>query len=388
MRGVVHQLRSGIRWSVLGIALGLTVLAASAEVLGEERNHAALKIQSFSQTDGKDEGGGNPHVDESYSVIEPAVVVQASSGDFTGKAKFTADLIQGDGNQAVTTSASSNRFAGNLFPSYRLGRKTTLGGMLGMSYEYNYNSLQGGMEFGRSLLEGNLDLKVGITAFIDRLKVIRFDDTDEGWTDKQTWSFSFSASHVFSPQFLARLVATYTRQNGFLAQPGGFVVATDPSTGTELWRVHEALPGIRNRLSMTLEGRHHLSLGPGGSLALAYRFYGDDYHILAHTLEVSYRQYVWKKRTMVRVRLRYYGQGESSHFDSRPSSVRRYRTQDPIQSRFQSLTAGLKIVFLAAPVERAEGMLDQVDFDLSLDYYGRDDGIDGIFGSFGITYYF
>jgi len=201
----------------------------------------AFRLGVFDQGDSID---GNPFLDESLTVIEPAVV-------------FDWDV---------------NRDFGYSIKAV-----------------YDYRSIKGGGEAVWTPNDGrDASITTSLDVFLDDVDVIRFKGVDEGSESRLSTAASIQWYQVMGPRLHGILGATVAHQDGFLGTPYNGVVVEDGATppfpfdndalGTE---ITEELPDTRTRLA--LYGRLRQQIVEGTAVELGSRLYSDDWGITSVT---------------------------------------------------------------------------------------------------------
>lgn len=95
-------------------------------------------------------------------------------------------------------------------------------------------------------------------------------------------------TQVLDERTVAQLNYSLSRSNGYLNDPYKVVTLVDPSTGDPLSYLYESRPGTRTKHALYGALRRQLARDiVGGS----YRFFVDDWGVLSHTVDLTYR---WK----------------------------------------------------------------------------------------------
>ena len=334
----------------------------------------------YSQKD----GGGNPHLDEDMTVLEPQILVgQRLSENWTGTLKLQSDIISAASVEkgkrfppGTQSGASGDKFLGvEAAAFYAWSDQTTVGGGLSLSTEYDYTSSGGFLRWTHDTDSRNDTFVVRLSAFFDTLDLIRFDGTEDGSDTRRSLSLGLGWTHVINPRTLATLNWDLTSQSGFLSTPYNSVVAA----GTE---VEEVLPNTRFRNSIFGRVRHlvfdDFAVEPG------LGFYFDDWGATAFTTELNFAWEVLPGDLIVRTTYRYHNQTAVDDFVADTATViPEIRTQDSDLADFTSHTFGLKFIL---PHPKFLGDNHEVEF--GFDYTMRSDNLDAFSVTLGYQWRF
>jgi hypothetical protein len=348
----------------------------------EENDVFSLHFGIYDQTDGDDNAGGNPFIDEEETVYEAIIVVdkQVSERDRM-KVRFLGDLVSSasitrETNpmfQALQSNPSGNE-RGELtvgwtrdFRDYSLGGHGSIGGELS-----NYVSLGWGLNLGVPLPNANTRLRLDYLGGLDLFEIKLFNGLEPGRDERLTSTLEGGLTHVLTPRTVVDLAANLTHQTGFLATTWHSVFVN----GIE---ISENVPDTRWRRSIT--SRIKYSLGEDNAVELGYRFYDDSWDIRSHTYELTFSQYLFDRRLLLEPNYRYYDQRGASFYDTSFLRPLEFMSSDPDLGGFDGRSAGLKATF----IEPGWWPGRKADISLSFDYYTRSDGIDLWWAIFGYT---
>jgi hypothetical protein len=170
-------------------------------------------------------------------------------------------------------------------------------------------------------------------------QVGRADDTifEEALT---THAADVRLSQVLSKSLVGTLGWTLTVQRGYTAKPYRFARVGEVTDGVCRACPPERHPRTRLRNAVFLVGRQHLFAET--ALELRYRFYFDDWAVLAHTAEAQLHL-GWTPAFGLRLRYRLHHQGGASFWEDVYSEPRRYVTADRELSPLTGHLAGLLV---------------------------------------------
>ncbi len=104
--------------------------------------------------------------------------------------------------------------------------------------------------------------------------------------NKNTSDLMFGVTQVLSRRLLTQLNYSYGQSSGYLTDPYKVLSVVDPLSGETTGYRYEKRPETRTRQSLYWKGVLHL---PQDVLHLSYRYYWDDWGIVSHTMDLSYR---------------------------------------------------------------------------------------------------
>ena len=209
-----------------------------------------------------------------------------------------------------TPSAHDVRIHGDFGYSREQKSRGTLWGVgLGVSKEYDYLSFNAAASFAKTSRDGNRQLSVAGQVFLDRVTLITPIElrtypgatngkSQYGTDTRQTYNFTATYSQVLSKRLQAAISTELVSQNGLLSTPFHRVYFRDnpdpdlaPSSGSSFEsrfptaaRI-EHLPRARFKYPVSLRLNYYAS--DLVQVRGFYRFYHDNFGIVAHTLELE-----------------------------------------------------------------------------------------------------
>jgi hypothetical protein len=343
------------------------------------RNFARFAFNFYRQND----GGGNPHLEEDMTVLEPTLLFSHSLSEaWTGTFKVQGDIISAASIEkrfpaGTQSGASGDRYLnleGGAF--YAWSDQVNVGGGVSFSTEFDYRSLGFFLKGSYDTPTKNDTLAVKFSAYFDTLDLNYFDGTGGSGTDtRRSISAGLGWTHVMGPRTLGTLNWDLTLQNGYLSTPYNSVV----TAGTE---VREILPEARVRNAFFGRVRHLLwddlavEAGAGG--------YFDDWGATAFHVEVNLFWEAFPKTLILRPSYRFHDQTEVDYFlPDTAAVIPEFRTQDSDLAAFSSHTLGLKLTF---PHVRFLGEAHEVE--VGFDYTIRSDNLDSLSVTVGYLWRF
>ncbi|MFK7936759.1 MAG: DUF3570 domain-containing protein [Saprospiraceae bacterium] len=187
-------------------------------------------------------------------------------------------------NIRSSDSKSDVRMHGNLGFNYQLTDAQTFGARLGASTEYDYTSVNFGLNYGWQSADENTAVDMSLQAFIDQW-ALYFPAELRGTASvptkqRQSYNASLSISQVLSKKVQAQIQLEATYMNGLLSTPFHRVYFQD----ADAVRI-ENLPSTRLKIPIGL--RVNTFLSEKVIARWYYRFYWDDWGVQAHTASVE-----------------------------------------------------------------------------------------------------
>jgi hypothetical protein len=324
---------------------------------------------------------------ENQQVLSPVVLVSwAVSEDWTLHVDLGVDQITAASVDAIDLEVSSasrldQRAFADLTAKRRLGERAVVSYTLGLSNEYDYQSVSAGIGYTLDLNERNTTLVARLRHYEDTVKLYDIDGIDRGDEGRRTMDFSASVTQVLGRRTLGSLGLDYTHQTGFLSTPFHEVVLPLLGGGDE--RVAERLPDRRGRAALGL-GLDH-AFGRRVVQKLTYRLYDDDWGITAHTIaaETHFRLPTVTETWMFPI-LRYHRQTASDYFGPTGSFTgsEELFTSDWDLAEVVSTKYGVGVRGSARPGRPWRLGLER--YEARFAFFSRDDGLDGFVASLGL----
>ena len=337
---------------------------------------------------------------EELDVIAPVFLVDwRKGGRWSWRAELGVDAITSastdnmDLGEAVVSGASrlDNRAYTSVTASRAL-EKQTIGLTLGLSNEYDYQSIRLGGNWSRDFRRQNTTLSAALMHYNDTVELYGIDGVLRGDDDRTTTDLSVSVSQVLGKKTVGSIEVFVSDQSGFLSTPFHEVILAPTPMFAAGQVVAERLPDARTRTAVGLRVNHAFSKKVVGRFY--YRFYDDDWGITAGTIEFEPRFRLPTESEMwLYPILRFHSQTESDHFGlpRTLTSGDSYRTADRELGEFNSEKYGLgwKVARVPADRQRGGGRLRWLGgirslrrFETRVTTYSRDDGLDSLSASF------
>jgi hypothetical protein len=272
------------------------------------------------------------------TVEQPQAEIIASQGDrITHRIWLPADVVTAaspDAIDAVSTASRTNE-AGSLdwTTRYKSSAVTTVIVRNGFHSEENWFSWNSSFGLVRSFAEENTVLEANVSQVSDWFDAFALNGAHEGHTSRSTTTMSAGLTQVLSPTTMAHIDYGITFQHGQLSNGWNIVPLTNGSDALE------KLPPTRTRHAIV--GRVAQFLPWNGAVHAFYRFYVDDWGILANTLELELLQRV-SRLSYLRLNYRFHRQAGADFFHTRVSPDFTIATADSDLAPLDAHTIGVK----------------------------------------------
>lgn len=260
---------------------------------------------------------------EQLRVGSPVIVVTKKSNRWVLQSEFGLDAISSastdnmDLNELEISSASRlDQRAYSTVGATRILGDQRVGGSVGFSNEYDYQSLRTAFTWSRDFREQNTTVSAGFQHFRDTVGLYGIDGVKRGTDQRRTSDISFAVTQVLGPKTVGSAEVSLIEQRGFLSTPFHEVILapTFPTTPTAAGqRVAERLPDTRSRRALGFRLNHAFS--KQFVQRLYYRWYTDTWGITGNTIEVEpHLRLPTKADTWVFPIYRFHSQTASDHF--------------------------------------------------------------------------
>lgn len=266
----------------------------------------------------------------------------------------------------------------------------TLGGKIGASAEYDYSSVNGGVNVAKEFNNGNTEFSIAAQIFLDQWKVYLPEElrgvVSVPNTSRNSYNAQFTWSQVINKRMQMSISAEAIYMDGLLSTPFHRV-----------YFENEALPDIERlptkRLKIPLAIR--LNYKPTDKLAIRtyYRFYTDDFGIDAHTASIELPYHITDSWTVAPF-YRFHTQTGSDYFNpfAIANSNDDFYTSDYDLSELSSNKYGIGIGYtplyglgrFSIPFMQKIIMFNSITFRAS--QYTRDTGLDGFAFALGLNF--
>jgi hypothetical protein len=308
--------------------------------------------------------------ERSTRVIQPMIDADFSHGDDSFSGHVLVDSITSASAAAGSAvEFTERRYEGGLGWSHDFGR-ASLGGLVRASTEDDYTSYWGAVSGSLALADKNTILSLTIGRGYDTITngVVAGPSVPAIEHHLQTGLTSVGISQIFGPRLVGNLGLDLMDLHGYQANVYRRVFgATTPA--------EERVPDLRLRLAISAGLRWYLA--PSRSTVIAsYRYYDDDWGIVAHTAELRVVQNLVPGLDL-RLRYRFYTQTGAAFYEDRygageimdPAS---YITDDQKLEALTTHTAGLQLA-AALGLFGMTGSWADARVDLSVERVWQDD---------------
>ncbi len=290
---------------------------------------------------------------ERTTILEPQVQVVASQGPrLTHVLTVPIDVItaaspdaidNGPTSVDVVSSASRHNVAGTIdwSATYRADPASYVSMSSGLHLEEPFRSWHGGLGGSYALAGGDTVVAGSVLEVFDWFD--RFDITGHrhGRTERSSTTASVGVTQIVTPTTVVGANYGLTVQRGELGNTWNSVPLTAFDATTGLYRGPEILPGERVRHALVLRASQFLPWN--GALRFYYRFYADDWGLIAHSIEGQLMQRL-SPSVYVGALYRYHTQNGVDFFTTLAGPTLPLRTADSDLARLESHTIGGRIV--------------------------------------------
>jgi hypothetical protein len=285
---------------------------------------------------------------ERLTVFEPQVEIVATQGDrLTHRIWIPLDVISAASPHAlqstpdVVSGASRHTESGTLewTTDYKASRDVHWDVTNGLHLENPFRSWNTGVSVSQALADQNTVVSAGVIAIFDWFDRFFIDGLRNGRAERSSTLLSAGLSQVLSPTTVANVNYGLTVQVGELGNTWNVVPLTTGDRGGEL------LPDERWRHAVV--GRLSQFLPWNGALRLYYRFYADDWGIVAHSMQGQLLQRL-TPTIYVAALYRFHAQSGPRFFTTLAAPDAPLRVADSDLAPLDSHTIGAKLVGDAA----------------------------------------
>jgi hypothetical protein len=300
---------------------------------------------------------------ERETVFEPQAEVVFTQGErFTHRVWIPVDVVTNASPDAVdVVSAASRHVEGGSIDwtsTYRATPTIDLSMRNGLHLENPFRSWDSGLGIRKSFADEATVVGASVLEVFDWFDRFQIDGSRHGHTDRNGTTSSVSLTQVLTPTTVASINYGITVMEGTLGNTWNSVPLSSGTRGPEI------LPGERVRHAIV--GRAAQWLPWNGALRLYYRFYADDWGILAHSVEGQLMQRL-TPQLYVGGYYRFHTQTGASFFTTLAPDDGSLRVADSDLAPLDSHTIGGKMVVDLPLVGRIRAM----HFELEVERYFR-----------------
>jgi hypothetical protein len=314
----------------------------------------------YQSKDGPPRGPGS----ERASIVEPQAEVVFLLGDrMTNRFWMPFDVVTSASalvHPDVVSSASRHVVSGTFdwLTNYRVNRVTEVMTQSAFHLEEPFRSFSAGLGLSRSFADEASVISVSGLDVFDWFDRFDINGHRHGHADRNGNTGSVGFTQVLTPTTVVNANYGITHLEGVLGNTWSVVPLAVGVRGPEI------LPSVRTRHALV--GRLAQWLPWNGALHLYYRFYADDWGIVAHSVEGQLMQRLTPELYLGGY-YRFHSQTGASFFTTRAPLDAALRTADSDLGPLDSDTIGGKIV-LDLPVA---GRVRSLHFELAVERYFR-----------------
>ncbi|HEY7956021.1 MAG TPA: DUF3570 domain-containing protein [Polyangia bacterium] len=288
---------------------------------------------------------------EAVTVEQPQLEVVANQGKFTHRLWVPVDIVTAaspDALDAISSASRTNEAASlDLTSTYHLSHESDLFLRGGFHLEEPFRSWNLGVGGSRSFADDNTVISASLNQVFDWLDRFNIFGTRLGRDYRSSTNANLGVTQLLSPTTVAHLEYGVTVQLGQLSNTWN---AVPLATGN---LAEERLPSLRHRHAFV--GRLAQALPWHGAIHGFYRFYVDNWGILAHSFEVALYQ---RFSSFGYVRLNYRVHHQTAPYFWTPSAAAnaQYRSADSDLADFTAQTLGALVAVDLRFVRRVQSM--------------------------------
>ena len=228
---------------------------------------------------------------ERASIFEPQVEVIATQGDrLTHRMWVPIDVVTAASPNALNkspdiVSGASRHVVGGTIDwtaAYKVDATTTVSMRNGLHLEEPFRSWHNGFTVTRSFADDNTVLSANVIELFDWFDRFDINGQRHGHTSRTGTSGTVGLTQILSPTTLVNVNYGLTVLDGTMGNTWNSVPLASGGRGSEI------LPAERVRHALV--GRASQFLPWNGALRAYYRFYADDWGIVAHSLQFDLMQ--------------------------------------------------------------------------------------------------
>jgi hypothetical protein len=305
---------------------------------------------------------------ERLTVLEPDTEIVLTQGDrITHRISVPVDVITEASVSSipkvpdVVSGASRETGSGALqwSTTLQVNRASSLTSTTGVHLEPPFRSWNGGISGARSFADQDTVISGGLIGIFDWFDRFYVNGDHNGRAERSTTMGSAGLTQILTPTTVANVNYGLTLQQGTLTNTWNAVPLTNDTRGPEI------LP--TERVRHALVGRLAQFLPWNGALRLYYRFYADDWGIVAHSAETELLQRL-APTLYVGALYRFHTQTNPPFFTTLAAPDTPLRTADSDLAALQSHTVGGKVV---GDVPIRGGAVKKLHYEVEYDRYWR-----------------
>ena len=326
------------------------------------------RITSFDQSGHGYQAQGGPTPtspgSERTAVFEPQVEVVASQGDrIKHRIAIPIDVVTNASADAIDVVSNASRHveAGSIdwATTYRTDAASDATLVSGLHLENPFRSWHGGFGASHGFADGDTVVSASFLEVFDWFDRFDIHGARFGRTDRSSTTASVGVTQILTPSTIVNLNYGITLQRGELGNTWNSVPLTTFDRGPEV------LPDQRLRHALVVRVAQYLPWD--AALHLYYRFYADDWGLVAHSADVELLQRL-APSVYLGAFYRWHRQSGVDFFTTLAPPDSGLRTADSDLAPFDSQTFGGKVV-IDVPVVAAG--VRALHFEVGYDHYVR-----------------
>ena len=326
------------------------------------------RITSFDQSGHGYQAQGGPTAispgSERATIFEPQVEVDASQGErIKHRIVVPIDVVSNASADAIDVVSNASRHveAGSIdwATTYRADAVSDATIVSGLHLENPFRSWHSGLGASHAFAGGDTVVSGGFLEVFDWFDRFDIHGARFGRTDRSSTTASVGVTQILTASTIVNVNYGITLQRGELGNTWNSVPLTTFERGPEV------LPD--ERLRQALVARFAQYLPWNGALHLYYRFYTDDWGLIAHSADVELMQRL-SPDVYVGAFYRWHRQSGVDFFTTLAAPDSGLRTADSDLAPFDSQTIGGKVV-IDVPLKTAT--VRALHFEVGYDHYER-----------------
>jgi hypothetical protein len=327
-----------------------------------------MRISSFDQFGHGYQAQGGPTPmspgSERVTIFEPQLELDASQGErVRHRITLPVDIVTNASPDAIDVVSSASRHveAGSIdwATTYRLDAQSDASINAGLHLENPFRSWHGGFGASHGFADGDTVVSAGLVEVFDWFDRFNIHGTRFGRTDRSSTTASVGVTQILTTTTIVNINYGVTLQRGELGNTWNSVPMTSSTRGPEV------LPDERLRHALVARAAQYLPWD--SALHLYYRFYEDDWGLVAHSAAVELLQRLSPELT-IGAFYRFHRQSGVDFFTTLAAPGSELQTADSDLAPFDSQTIGGHVA-VDVPVEGAT--IRALHFELGYDHYVR-----------------
>jgi len=296
-----------------------------------------------------------------------------------------------DNNVSSASSSDTRVYFNASYKKKNPYRKETYTYKVGISSEFDYLSTSFGLGWAKESKNGNRELNVNGTVYLDTWTLIYPAEMRNGQellaNDKrQSYNFSVNLAQVLTKRLQGSLSAEYVLQTGLLSTPFHRVYFND-GIDNPIFKSHdiERLPDSRTKIPLGVRLNYYLN--DLIILRSYYRFYWDDWGVQSHTASLEAPIKITDKFTLFPT-YRYYTQTAADYFYPKEEALSTFEfyTSDYDLSNYDAHQYGMGVQYKDIFTSARVLSFGLKTINLRFSQYDRSDGLNAFIVTLGTTF--